>query len=64
MDRWNILFSSLQGLKNLNLYKELKIEFTDEKVDDAGGLLREWMHLCVKEIFSKEAGIFEQCQTD
>jgi E3 ubiquitin-protein ligase HUWE1 len=48
VDRWNILFSSLDGLKGINCYKELKIQFTDEKVDDAGGLLREWMHLCVK----------------
>jgi E3 ubiquitin-protein ligase HUWE1 len=48
----------LQGLRSINLHKELKIQFTDEKVQDAGGLLREWMHLCVKDIMSKETGIF------
>jgi E3 ubiquitin-protein ligase HUWE1 len=40
VDRSNIMHSSLQGLRNINLHKELKIQFTDEKVDDAGGLLR------------------------
>lgn len=32
--------SSLAGLENLNLRREIKIQFDDEKVEDAGGLLR------------------------
>lgn len=32
-------------------------------MDDAGGLLREWMHLCVKEIMSKQTGLFELCDS-
>lgn len=32
----------------MNLRKEVKVQFTDETVDDAGGLLREYMHLALK----------------
>jgi hypothetical protein len=43
----------------------LKIKLSGEEVDDAGGVLREWMHLCVKDIFSSEiAGLFRLCKTD
>jgi hypothetical protein len=35
-----------------------------EKVNDAGGLLREWMHLAIKEIFDETTGIFTLCNTD
>lgn len=51
--------SSKQQLEKINLRKEIKIQFTDETVDDAGGLLREYMHLALKEIFSPQMGIFE-----
>lgn len=40
--------SSKVGLAKINLHKELKIKFDDEVVDDAGGLLREWMHMFIK----------------
>ena len=48
------------GIENLNPHKEIKIQFDDEKVDDAGGLMREWVHLNIKELFSREnsMGIF------
>lgn len=52
------------GIEKLNLYKEMKIQFDDEEVEDAGGLLREWMHLTIKEIFSADIGIFSLCHTD
>ena len=44
--------TSKQGLDKINLRKELKIVFSDEVVEDAGGLLREWMHITIKEIFA------------
>jgi hypothetical protein len=53
VDRSNLLLGSKDKLKSTNLHKEVKIEFTDEKVHDAGGLLREWIHLALKEVFSK-----------
>jgi len=34
-----------------------------EKVNDAGGLLREWMHLAIKEMFEETTGIFTLCNT-
>lgn len=63
VDRANIVMSSKTGLSKVNLRKELKIKFDDEVVDDAGGLLREWMHLTMKAIFSHETGLFTHCKT-
>jgi len=40
------------------MHKEVKIEFIGDKVNDAGGLLREWIHMVIKEIFDQETGIF------
>lgn len=60
-----MVLSSLSQLQALNFYKELKIEFIGDKVNDAGGLLREWMHLVVKELFERgEFCIFEKADTD
>ena len=63
VDRANLVMSSKVGLNKINIRKELKIQFDDEVVEDAGGLLREWMHLVTNNIFSKEIGLFEQCKT-
>ena len=35
-------------MKKTNFHKEVKIKFDDEFVEDAGGLLREWIHLALK----------------
>jgi hypothetical protein len=37
--------------------KEVKIKIQGDKVSDAGGLLWEWMHLIVAEIFHPNTGI-------
>ena len=38
--------------------KEVKVEFkNDEKVNDAGGLLREWITLILRELVNPELGI-------
>ena len=42
----------------------MKIDFNDEGTNDAGGLLRECMHLCIEEIMSPQVGIFSLCKTD
>ena len=44
--------SCYEEMKKVNFHKEVKIKFLDESVEDAGGLLREWMHLTIKELFS------------
>ena len=40
--------SSLVTYPKVNMHKEVKIEFIGDKVNDAGGLLREWTHMVVK----------------
>ena len=42
----------------------MKIIFDDEEVEDAGGVIREWMNLVNKEIFHPKTGVFELCNTD
>lgn len=38
-------------------FQEVKIEFIgDEQANDAGGLMREWMSLVVKELVKPEHG--------
>lgn len=64
IDRDNVLMSSLIHSKKVNMYKEVKIEFVGDKVNDAGGLLREWMHLVIKQVFDESTGIFQLCKTD
>ena len=34
----------------------MKISINGDKVQDAGGLLREWVHMITKEIFEKNTG--------
>ena len=48
IEKSNVLMSSLIESKRVNMYKEVKIEFIGDKVNDAGGLLREWMHMVIK----------------
>ena len=35
-----------------------------DKVNDAGGLLREWMHMVIKDMFDEFTGMFQLCNTD
>lgn len=40
VDRLNLLMSSKVAVQKMNLHREIKIQFDDEEVEDAGGLLR------------------------
>lgn len=51
-----MLLTSLNAIDNVNLHKEVKISINGDKVQDAGGLLREWVHMIVKEIFLANTG--------
>lgn len=53
INKENLLFSSLNGIRKVNMLKEIKIIFEGDIVDDAGGLLKEWIHLCLVELFQK-----------
>ena len=54
----NILLTTLSKIFYCNMHKELKIQFEGEKVNDAGGLLRDWMFLRMKEIVMPDSGMF------
>lgn len=56
IDTENVLQTSLKAIELVNLQKEVKISINGDKVQDAGGLLREWIHLITKEIFNKDTG--------
>lgn len=59
-----MLMTSLIEYKKVNMHKEVKIQFIGEKVNDAGGLLREWIHMVIKEVFDDSTGIFAIADTD
>ena len=42
------------------IYQEIKIYIENDKVNDAGGLFREWVFLLTKELFKPENGIFDK----
>ena len=56
-----ILEDTLKKIDIFDMHKELKISFQDDKVLDAGGLMREWVFLITKQF--KEAGLFEKADT-
>ena len=64
IEKTNVLMSSLISSKKVNMHKEVKIQFIGDKVNDAGGLLREWMHMVINEMFGEETGIFKLCKSD
>jgi hypothetical protein len=64
LDRDNFLKQSIQQIANIDLYKELKINFKGEVSHDAGGLIREWYTIIFKTLLSDEIGLFEKADTD
>jgi hypothetical protein len=64
IEKTNVLMSSLVAYPKVNMHKEVKIEFIGDKVNDAGGLLREWIHMVIKEIFDQETGIMAMANTE
>ncbi|CAD8084705.1 unnamed protein product [Paramecium sonneborni] len=46
----DLLSSSLNSARGVDFYKEVKVVFQNDKVQDAGGLLREWLTLIFKEM--------------
>jgi hypothetical protein len=64
LDRENFLKQSVEQISNIDLYKELKINFKGEVSHDAGGLIREWYTIVFKKLLSNELNIFEKADTD
>lgn len=57
--------STLGAVHGINWHKEVKVVIAgEEKVLDAGGLLREWVNLTMKEIIHPESGMFQLAETE
>ena len=50
--------TTLNMYKEINWHKEVKVHIDGDKVLDAGGLLREWANLIMKEMVHPESGMF------
>lgn len=62
--RENVLQESMKRAKEINFFKELKIDFQGEVSYDAGGIIREWFMIIISELESKELGLFEKSDCD
>ncbi|KAM3129436.1 hypothetical protein pb186bvf_018428 [Paramecium bursaria] len=62
VDMNNLLQTSLHSIKGINMHKEVKIQFIGDKVQDAGGLLREWLTLLFKELC--KFNVLQLCETE
>ncbi len=58
LDRDNILTQSMQQINKIDLYKELHINFKGEINNDAGGLIREWFTVVLKDLQKSELSKF------
>ena len=54
----SFLMTTLNMYKEINWHKEVKVHIDGDKVLDAGGLLREWANLIMKEMVHPESGMF------
>jgi hypothetical protein len=50
LDRTNLLKESIEKYQKIDPYKELKINFKGEVSYDAGGIIREWFTVIIKEL--------------
>ena len=62
LTRDNVLKQSMKQFENIDPYKELKIYFKGEVSYDAGGIIREWFTVLLKELQSENLSkkIFNQ----
>ena len=58
LTRQNFLFQSMQQIKTVNIFKELKINFKGEVSYDAGGLLREWFTIIIEYLERSNMNLF------
>eukprot|EP00826_Nyctotherus_ovalis_P048302 TRINITY_DN5669_c0_g2_i3.p1 TRINITY_DN5669_c0_g2~~TRINITY_DN5669_c0_g2_i3.p1 ORF type:complete len:405 (+),score=69.53 TRINITY_DN5669_c0_g2_i3:749-1963(+) len=66
IERRNLLRDSFEQFKtrtDLDLRKDIKIHFIDELCQDAGGLIREWFTMLIKELFKPKFGLFARTKT-
>ena len=58
LSRNNIINESIDKIKKLDIYKELKINFLGETTYDAGEIIREWITVLCKDLSKKENSKF------
>jgi hypothetical protein len=63
MKLWNLLTLVICTKFFFLKSKEIKIFFDDDKVSDAGGLQREWIHLIIKELCDSKLGFLQRTDT-
>ena len=58
LTRQNFLYQSMEQIEQINIFKELKINFKGEVSYDAGGLLREWFTIVFESLLNKNRQLF------
>ena len=58
VNRNNLLNDSMEKIEKIDLFKELKINFTGELCYDAGGIFREWFTTIFKSLESDKLKLF------
>ena len=64
LNRSNFLEESINQIKNIDIYKEWKINFIGETNYDAGGIMREWFTTLFKTMEGDKLKLFVQSDTD
>ena len=67
ISRNEILYDSIREIQNLGdkeMRTELQIQFIGEIGMDAGGVLKEWINILIKELFSQEMQLFQLTKTE
>ena len=58
LDRQNFLADSMDQINNIDLHKELKINFIGEVSYDAGGIIREWFTTLFQKLEGEKLNLF------
>ena len=64
LNRGNFLEESINQTKNINIFKEWKINFVGETNYDAGGIMREWFTTLFKTMEGNQLNLFISSDTD
>ena len=64
IERDKIIEQSIKQFTKIILYKELKIIFKGEEIQDAGGLIREWLTVLFISFLDEKNNLFQRSDTD
>lgn len=63
ISREEAISDSMETFNVFDLRKELKVNFKNETTEDAGGMMREWFTIIMKELLNENLGIFKRSST-